>query len=228
MSSNSHNNHGLELESIESEQEDREGTPSDYQIATYPADYTLEVLYKKWQSDEIEIPDFQRHFVWKQTQASKLIESFLVGLPVPPVFFYSERKSRKYIVIDGQQRLKSIFFYFNGYYGKENRDKRIVFRLKELNPNSQFHEKSFDDLLEEDQRALRQAVLRALIVQQLNPEDNTSIYHIFERLNTGGILLASQEIRDCVYHGGFSKFLDKINGLENWRRISRYTRTGYP
>ena len=209
----------LELEPVDSEEEDYESAPPDYQIATYPADYTLEVLHQKWKSDEIEIPDFQRGFVWKQSQASKLIESFLVGLPVPAVFFYSERQSQKYLVIDGQQRLRSIFFYFEGYYGLEKGGVREVFRLKGLNQQSQFHSQTFEDLLDEDKRRLKNAVLRTFIVQQLDPEDNTSMYHIFERLNTGGTLLANQEIRNCVYHGRFSGFLDELNELENWRRI---------
>lgn len=209
----------LELESVDSEEEDYESAPPDYQIATYPADYTLEVLHQKWKSNEIEIPKFQRRFVWKQTQASKLIESFLVGLPVPAVFFYSERRSQKYLVIDGQQRLKSIFFYFEGYYGPERGGVRPVFRLKGLNQQSQFHNRAFEDLLDEDKRRLKNAVLRTFIVQQLDPENDTSMYHIFERLNTGGTLLANQEIRNCVYHGKFASFLDEINGLEDWRRI---------
>ena len=219
MLANGHNKVELELEPIDSEDEDYDSAPPDYQIATYPADFTLEVLHQKWRTEEILVPEFQRRFVWKQTQASKLIESFLVGLPVPAIFLYSERKSRKYLVIDGQQRLKSIFFYFDGYYGQEKDGVRTVFRLKGLNHHSQFHERTFDDLLEEDQRGLKNSVLRAFIVQQLNPEDDTSMYHIFERLNTGGTLLANQEIRNCVYHGSFSSFLDEINELDSWRRI---------
>ena len=209
----------LDLAPVMSEEEDYESAPSDYEIATYPADYTLEVLYQKWKADEIVIPKFQRRFVWKQNQASRLIESFLVGLPVPAVFFYSERKSQKYLVIDGQQRLKSIFYYFEGYFGPEERGTRQIFSLKGLNEGSSFYEKKFDDLGEEDQRRLKNAVLRTFIVQQLNPNDDTSMYHIFERLNTGGTLLANQEIRNCIYHGRFVDFLAEINKLSNWRKI---------
>ena len=209
----------LELEPITSEDEDYERAPPDYQIATYPADYTLEVLHQKWKSGDIQIPDFQRGFVWKQTQASKLIESFLVGLPVPAVFLYSERSSQKYKVIDGQQRLTSIFHYFDGYFGDEKQGARRVFMLKGLNTESRFHEEKFEDLRDEDQRRLKNAVLRAFIVQQLAPDDDTSMYHIFERLNTGGTLLTNQEIRNCVYNGRFVDLLKDINGLPHWRAI---------
>jgi uncharacterized protein with ParB-like and HNH nuclease domain len=82
----------IEIEKIESEEDDYISSPPDYEISTYPADFTLEGLHAKWKAGDIEIPKFQRQFVWKQAQASKLIESFLVGLPVPAVFFYTEKK----------------------------------------------------------------------------------------------------------------------------------------
>src|SRR5712691_12903303 len=83
----------IEFERITSEEEDYESAPSTYEINTYPADFTLEILHKKWKDKEIEIPDFQRQFVWKQVQSSKLIESFLIGLPVPSIFLYTERET---------------------------------------------------------------------------------------------------------------------------------------
>ena len=210
----------LDLELIVSEEEDYESAPPNYRIATYPADYTLEVLYQKWRNEEIEIPDFQRNFVWKQVQSSKLIESFLVGLPVPAVFLYNDRDSQKYLVIDGQQRLKSIFYFFQGDFGEERKNRRKTFELTGINQESSYYRKTFDDLQDEDRRRLKNAVLRAFIVQQLDPEDDTSMYHIFERLNTGGTLLANQEIRNCVYHGRFSEFLEEINEFPVWRRNS--------
>ena len=209
----------LDLEPNTSEDEDYDSAPPDYQIATYPADYTLEVLYQKWQAGDIRIPDFQRGFVWKQVQASKLIESFLVGLPVPAIFLYNEHKSQRYFVIDGQQRLKSVFHFFEGFFGLPVRGQRQVFTLKGLDGASRFHERGFEDLQEPDQRRLKNAVLRAFIVQQMDPNDDTSMYHIFERLNTGGTLLANQEIRNCVYHGRFVKFLEDMNRSESWRSI---------
>nr|VFJ47760.1 MAG: Protein of unknown function DUF262 [Candidatus Kentron sp. FW]VFJ62294.1 MAG: Protein of unknown function DUF262 [Candidatus Kentron sp. FW] len=210
----------LELEPITSEDEDYESAPPDYEITTYPADFTLEVLHQKWKAEEIRIPDFQRDFVWKQVQASKLIESFLVGLPVPAVFLYKERKSQKSLVIDGQQRLKSIFFFFEGYFGPKARGtRRRVFSLKGLSPDSPFHDRSFEDFSKEDQLRLKNAVLRAFIVQQFGPDDDTSMYHIFERLNTGGTLLTNQEIRNCVFHGNFIEFLEEINQDPEWKSI---------
>jgi len=209
----------IDLEPITAEDEDYESAPPDYEISTYPADFTLEVLYQKWKAEEILIPEFQRRFVWKQVQASKLIESFLVGLPVPAVFLYSERKSQKYFVIDGQQRLKSVVYFFEGFFGPEIKGQRKVFRLTGLSPESPFANKDYEHLREEDQRRLKNAVLRAFIVQQLDPNDDTSMYHIFERLNTGGTLLTNQEIRNCVYHGELINLLDELNRDPSWRQI---------
>ena len=128
----------LDLERVDSEEEDYASAPDDYQISTYPADLTLATLYEKWLSGEITVPEFQRAFVWKQVQSSRLIESFLVGLPVPPVYVYSEQLSRNYLVIDGQQRLKSIFYFFQGYFGEGSRSDERVFRLIGLNPCQPF------------------------------------------------------------------------------------------
>ncbi len=213
----------LEIERIHSEEEDDESVPPDYKLVTYPADFTLEVLHNQWKNGDIEIPDFQRRYVWKQPQASRLIESFLVGLPVPAVFLYRDQATQKHLVIDGQQRLRSVFDYIEGYFHSNSRSgNRKTFQLLGLHDKSPFHKKSFDDLLPEDRRRFVNSVLRAFIVQQLDPDDDTSMIHIFERLNTGGTLLSNQEIRNCLYHGEggkYIKFLQRINKFPPWRKI---------
>jgi uncharacterized protein with ParB-like and HNH nuclease domain len=211
----------LEIEyDYENEQEDE--VLIEYDIASFPSDYTLEVLYKMWGDGhkDITIPDFQRGFVWSIKQSSKLIESFLIGLPVPPVFFYIDKENRN-LVIDGQQRILSIMFYFEGYFGHENeKGKRQVFKLTGLNAKSPFHDKKFSDLTDTEKRKLNGSVLRAINIRQLSPkEENTSIYHIFERLNTGGTPLTSQEIRNVVFRGKFINELKKLNADVNWRTI---------
>jgi len=193
-----------------------------FNIATYPSDFTLSVLYDKWKSSEIVIPTFQRGYVWKIEQASKLIESFLLGLPVPSLFFYID-ESRKSLVIDGHQRLKSVFYFFEGYFGEEDpkTQKRLRFRLKGLTPKSPFYNRDYAELNETDQIAFRDSVLRAINVRQLMPSsDDSSIYYIFERLNTGGVRLRPQEIRNCLYRGSFNEMLKNVNSSNrDWRRL---------
>jgi uncharacterized protein with ParB-like and HNH nuclease domain len=72
-----------------------------YSINTTGADMTLELLSHKIDQGDIEIPDFQRGQVWSLTKASKLVESFLLGLPVPQIFLYQEPDTKKLLVVDG-------------------------------------------------------------------------------------------------------------------------------
>ncbi len=206
---------------LEIEEEQEEETVSiTYDIASYPSDFTLRGISQMWKDEDILIPDYQREFVWSIRQSSLLIDSFLCGLPVPPVFFYIDEENKN-LVIDGQQRILSVVFFFDGYFGKEStQGKRQVFRLTGLDEKSPHHGKRFTDLDEPDQRKLKQAVLRAVNIRQLSPiGESTSAYHIFERLNTGGTPLKPQEIRNCVFRGGFNKRIREANKDENWRKI---------
>ena len=210
------------IEAIESEIEDQEADLKSYDILTYPADYTLEGLVKKYQSGEIEIPSFQRSFVWSKVQASRLIDSFLKGLPVPPIFLYTETDSDKLLVVDGQQRLKSIAYFFEGLFGEEKQGKRPVFRLSGLEEHNRFQSITYSELESSFPSffaKLNNSVLRSFIIRQVSPEDNTSIYHLFERLNTGGTQLSPQEIRNCVHHGKLNDLLHDLNDLQEWRNV---------
>ncbi len=205
---------------VEPDESGEDEVSVEYDITTYPSDFTLTVIRDKWEAGDITIPDFQREFVWNIKQSSLLIDSFLLGLPVPPVFFYIDSENKN-LVIDGQQRILSIVYFFDGYFGSENlRGKRKVFRLYGLDEKSPFHKKTYKELANTDQRKLNDAVLRAINVRQLSPEgERTSIYHIFERLNTGGTPLKPQEIRNCVFRGNIVSVLRKLNEDKNWRKI---------
>ena len=199
---------------------DDEITPLHYNISNYPADFTLEVLYMKWKNSEIIIPAFQRGFVWNLVQSSRLIESFLMGLPIPSIFLYTGA-DEKYLVIDGSQRLRTIFFFFDGFFGDISNSKSSrVFRLEGINPKSQYFRKTFEDFDDSEKRKLKNQILRAVVIQQLVPkDDDTSIYHIFERLNTGGTILKDQEVRNCVYSGKLNDLLIDLNKYPSWRKI---------
>lgn len=204
---------GIALEKIASEVEDEYSDLSLYKINSFPADFTLKGLHDKFVSGEIVVPPFQRQYVWSVQQASKLIESFLLGLPVPGIFLYREKKSQKLLVVDGQQRLKSVFGFFDGRFpGTEKR-----FYLKGVRPL--WDGKIYDKLDEPDRIRLRDSVLRATIIEQVDPTDHSSMFHIFERLNTGGVTLRPQEIRNCIYQGKFNDLLSELNQHDPWREI---------
>ncbi len=193
-------------------------TPREYDVMTMPADYTLEDLHSKWRNREIAWPESQRRDAWSITQASRLIESIVMGLPVPPVFFYIDAEE-KTLVVDGVQRLRSIFGFFEGYFGDENVKKRPVFRLRGINKDSRLYDKEFEDLDLDDQLRLKNTAFRAILIRQLQPSDHTMIYHVFERLNTGRVTRKDQEIRNCVYEGKLNDLLADINWTAEWRKI---------
>lgn len=211
------------LEALTSEENDLESTPASYEVITYPADFTLEGLVSKYKKGSMTIPGFQRNYVWNIKQASRLIESFLLGLPVPAIFLFTDGLNNEQLVIDGQQRLMTVVYFIDGYFGEaDSANKRKVFKLTGLNEKSPYYNKTYSDLEEEDQAAfnkLNDSVLRAFVIKQITPTGNTSVYHIFERLNTGGTQLVGQEIRNCVYHGPFNKLLCSLNSYDNWRKI---------
>ena len=195
----------LDFEPTE-ESAESEALPSlKYEIFSYPADTTLKGYLEQWNNDQLVIPEFQRDYIWDQTRASKLIESFLLGLPVPPVFLYKWSGNKSFWVIDGNQRIHSIVYYLKGFFG-ENR-----FRLKNV--------ETIDEISPEDKFNLETSVLRAVVIQQTNPRDHSSIYHIFERLNTGGIRLSPMEVRQCVYASAFLNGLKSENLNPKWRGI---------
>ncbi|WP_268800136.1 DUF262 domain-containing protein [Pseudomonas huanghezhanensis] len=182
-----------------------------YQITSYPADFTLKGYLSKVDAAQIIVPEFQRKYVWDQKRASKLIESFLLGLPVPGVFLYKIKSSNKLSIIDGQQRILSSVRFF------QNRFDEKIFRLNGVMPK--WEGRTYDELDEPDKLLLDDTVLRATIVQQLDPADDSSIYHIFERLNTGGMNLNAMEIRRSVYQGKFANLLEELNENVHWRNI---------
>ncbi|WP_336993837.1 DUF262 domain-containing protein [Lelliottia amnigena] len=196
----------IQIEDVEDEQD-----ISVYQISSYPADITLKGYLDKWEAKQMTIPEFQRNYVWDQVKASKLIESFLLGLPVPGVFLYKNRGSNKLSVIDGQQRIISAIRFFKNEFNEK------IFRLKNVHPK--WNGKTYEELDENDRYLLDDTVLRATVVQQLDPYDDSSIYHIFERLNTGGMNLNPMEIRRCVYFGEFLALLDSLNDNYDWRKL---------
>lgn len=196
---------------VQEENDEALATPIKYAINSYGADYPVDGLVKRIKSGSIYIPDFQRNYVWSQAQASKFVESLLLGLPVPGIFLAKE-EDNKLIVIDGQQRLKSLqMFYDKIFRGKE-------FQLKGV--QEQFEGKTFETLDAEDKRRLDDSILHATIVKQEEPsEDDSSIYLLFERLNTGGLQLQPQEIRFAIFTGVLNDLLVKLNDYPKWREI---------
>ena len=112
----------LELETDIEDESQEETIPYKYTIAAYGADYPVDALVKRMESEDILIPPFQRNYIWNYKQASRFIESFLLGLPVPAIFLSKEDKTNKLLVIDGQQRLRTLEYFYGGIFKPEDRE----------------------------------------------------------------------------------------------------------
>lgn len=193
--------------------------PVRYEITSFGIDFDVDGLNRRLKRDEIIIPGFQRNYVWNLGDASRFIESLLLGLPVPGIFLSRDSESGKYVVIDGQQRLKSIQFFYDGVFNPSPEAKtQRAFRLTGV--QAQFEGLTYNDLTPKDQIELNNSVIHATVVKQDSPAaDDTSVYHIFDRINSSGRRLTQQEIRSALYHGKLIDELGVINKYPGWRSI---------
>ena len=199
-------------ETIVIDESEEEVVPFRYSITSYGADYPVDLLVQRLGNDIIFIPPFQRSYVWTYKMASRFIESLLLGLPVPGIFLSKEPDTGKSLIIDGHQRLKTLQFFYQGKFGGHE------FSLKDVQQN--FEGKTYKTLEEEDRLRLGDSIIHATIVKQDEPsDDQSSIFLIYERLNTGGMLLQSQEIRSSIYFGPFEHFLREMNEFPPWRAV---------
>ena len=175
-----------------------------YDIAVFYNTYNLSTLLKWW-GRKLVVPDFQRSYVWNQKKASEFVDSILRGLPVPSLFFYDDIENNRLLVVDGQQRLKSLHSYIKdmSYNGKQ-------FKLiGNIHPN--WAGKAYDELENEDRDRLDDALMNVTVMRQLAPDDGqSSMYLAFQRINTGGVSLNAQEIRMAVSYGPFAQLLNEL------------------
>lgn len=185
-------------------------------------DITLKQLYDMLCQGMIDIaPDYQRHFVWDAKRQSALIESLFLGIPVPSLFMATNRDA-SWEVIDGLQRLTTIL----NFIGKEEelKDTKVKFdplTLKGLEKIDSMNNLMFSELPISVQMMF---LTRPLKITVLNDRSDFGVrYDLFERLNTGGVTLHEQEIRNCVYIGEFNDFLKSLANDENFRAVVKMT-----
>lgn len=186
-----------------------------FNIASWGADMSFRELIQMYEEEDLIRPEFQRNYVWKKHEASRFIESVLLGLPVPSIFLANDRDNKK-LIIDGYQRIMTVFDYV---HRKKFGSEEVLFRLTNSdNINKRWRNKSYDELLPEDQRRLRSTTIHAIVFEQKFPKnDDTSMFQIFSRINTSGRSLNAQEIRNCVCQGRFNQLLIELNSMAMWR-----------
>jgi Protein of unknown function DUF262 len=186
-----------DFDSLDTVQPDPVGFWEDKQrdLVTSVVDYNLETLAGLVQGNTIDLsPRYQRRFRWDAVRQSRLIESFLMNVPIPPVFL-NEDEYGHYSVIDGKQRLRAIVEFLRG-----------SLKLKGLKVFSDINGSRFEDLPETLQNVIRtRASIRAVII--LRQSDSDIKYEVFQRLNTGGVRLNPQEIRNSSWSGSLNDLI---------------------
>lgn len=206
-----------DLESPESLDEDEDGVEPiahghKRELITSVLDYNLNTLSELVSAEQIDLsPRYQRRDRWKDDRQSRLIESFLMNVPIPPIFL-NEDDYGKYSVIDGKQRLTAVHEFLRG---------RL--RLAGLKVFTELNGCSIDDL----SPALRAVIttranLRATII--LRQSDKEVKFEVFRRLNTGGVTLNPQEIRNSTWPGPTNDLLLRLSENELYRRMLGITK----
>jgi hypothetical protein len=201
------------------EPEDETSVPTkadDRPVSSQPHDWTLSTLRDKLDRGQLELqPTYQREYIWKLRPElpSRLIESLLLEIPIPPIYF-GKIVGGRLEVIDGQQRLTTMVNFISN-----------TFRLQRLQRMASLNGKSFKELPEEHQTKILDASIRSVVI---DAGSNTDLrYEIFERLNRGSMALNEQELRNCVYRGPFNDLLRELELDSYWRKI-RGTTTPEP
>lgn len=155
-------------------------------------------------------PFYQRRQRWDGARKSKLIESFIMNIPVPPCFLY-ESEFARYEVMDGQQRISTIWDFYNN-----------KFKLKGLEQWPELNGRSYRTLPSEVKRGLdRRSISYIVLLKESaksSDEEMLLRQQVFERLNTGGVELTNQEIRHCLYHSKFDELLVQLSQHDMMRR----------
>jgi uncharacterized protein with ParB-like and HNH nuclease domain len=216
----------------------------EYDVTSTPNDFNTKTIIDFIESGLFKIPGFQRNYVWDIKRASKLIESIVIGLPIPQVFLYEESKNN-YLVVDGQQRLLTLYFFHKKRFPKKEKRSELRqvfdengkfpdevlysddyfedFKLNLKDPSqtqvNKLHGLSYPTLGEFKTGFDLRTVRNIMIKQNFPTDDDSAMFEIFNRLNSGGVILKPQEIRTSLYHSKFYNHLYKVNLYPNWRNL---------
>lgn len=207
-----------ELETLE------EADPEPPYVSYKGTDFDVEGLVRRLERGDIVIPTFghnedspivterfQRGFVWRRPQMDRFIESLLLGYPIPGIFLV-QQSDRRYLVLDGQQRLRTLADFYSGVHDKRE------FSLQSV--AERFVGLTYSTLPADYKRMVDSTFIQATIVEtDGSVRSLDSVYQVFERLNSGGTQLTPHEIRVALYAGPFIKLLDGLNTDTNWRSL---------
>lgn len=195
-----------------SDEPDPEATPlRDRKVVTQPYDLSIDSIVGQVHRKILflrplsERPNFQRQYVWHDKLASRLVESVLLNVPIPPCYL-SENDDCELDVIDGQQRIFSLYRFV------ENQ-----FKLQGLEALTEFNGLRFFELPSKEQRKLTTHTLRCVVIK--NDSHPEIKFDVFERLNTSTMPLNAQELRNCVSRGALNNLLAELSYTEYWLKV---------
>lgn len=177
--------------------------PPEREFFASPYDPPVKALLQEIEDKELIVrPSFQRAFVWDPVRQSRFVESVLLNIPIPNLFFAEDEDKTK-VVVDGQQRLLALRnFRQNGL------------ALRGLEALAPLNGKKYEDLTERQQKVFSNRTLRCLVISAKS--DPELRFQVFERLNQGGVALNAQEVRHCVYRGALNDLLHELVEDEVW------------
>jgi hypothetical protein len=180
-------------------------------VVTEKLDLPVDALHIRYIKHKIDLqPEFQRQFVWDRIKASRLIESLLLNIPIPVIYVADDRG--KYVVVDGQQRLTSVFAFL-----EEKLPDNSLFPLSGLQVLPELNGKKFTELDDSLQDTISNSALRLIVIKE---ESNPDVkLEIFERLNLGAVRLNDQELRNCMYRGPYNQLLVELAHNQHLRKI---------
>lgn len=182
----------------------------EYNLVIDQARYPISSLPEVFKDYDLN-PDYQRRIVWDVIRKSRLIESLIVNVPIPPVFLY-ETNYNEFEVMDGLQRISTIIGYLSGEFSLQGLE-----LWSELNG---FH---FHTLPENFQQTIKRRYLSSVIIVKesvANKDKESELKRfVFERLNTGGVKLSDQEIRNALYSGSFNDLVNNLSEYEKFKKM---------
>ncbi len=176
-------------------------------VAVYSRDWTVETINNQVMQGNIDLnPRFQRRNAWNDQKRSRLIESLIIGAPIPQIVLAEDpNKKKSFLVIDGKQRLLTVAGYLNSEIPYWTRNDLTGLKARANLNGVTYNQLATDPNYADTQRALLNADIRCTVIS--NYEQNDILYDIFYRLNTGSVPLSTQELRQVLNKGDFANAL---------------------
>jgi hypothetical protein len=177
-------------------------------LSTDRLDMSFGEIMSMYERQEIIIdPEFQRLFRWSDYQKTRFIESLLLGIPIPPIFVAEDQNGR-WELVDGLQRLSTVFSFFGILKGSEEKNNWVLEKGELISAIADYE---CNELPLKFQLNIKRSVCRIEVIKWNSKIDMR--YELFNRLNTGGSPLTDQEIRNCIFRGvssDFNNFLKRV------------------